>query len=151
MFPKLTLDKNSIKNNWKKQEDFDKVCEICKENSLDDGTPFYTCDDYFVNLGVFNETKKIKESLVEYGYCDTEDALIKYLEKFFKKDSKRYFLNIGLLSMDNEKYYKFGSYINKDGVDTEDDYWCWIDEHPEYSVQQQFDGYWITFSISEIE
>jgi len=150
MFPKLTIDNESIEKNWKDPDSRNHVLKICEENALDDGTPFYTCDDVFVTLGVFNEVKSIKGSLIDYGYCDTEDALIKYLEPF-KKDSKKYFLDISLLSMDNEKYYKFGSYINKDGVDTEDDYWYWIDEHPEYKVPQQFEGRWIHFEISEIE
>ena len=55
------------------------------------------------------------------------------------------------MDMDYEKYYKNGSYINKDGVDTELDYYEYIDEHPEMEVPQDVENKWITFIIRKLK
>ena len=54
------------------------------------------------------------------------------------------------MSMDYEKYYKNGTYINKDGIDTGADYYNYIDEHPEMKVPQEIENKWICFTIRKL-
>ena len=153
MIPKLTLDIDSINSQWKEQEGVDFVKKLCKPITLKDGTEAYRCDNNWVDMKVFNEFKEISNlsEFFEYGYCDTEDSLVKYLQKFKDDKENNYFVEINTMSMDYEKYYKNGSYINKDGVDTEEDYYYYIDEHPEMEVPQDVEGEWITFAIYKLE
>ena len=155
MIPKLTIDKESITETWEGKEDsIEFVMNLCDVVYADNNDiPLYTCDESFVDMGVFKEFKKvcpISECFI-YGYCDTEDALIKYLQKFVDDKENNYFVNIGGMSMDYEKYYKNGSYINKDGVDTETDYYVYIGEHPEMYVKQDIENKWITFNIFKLK
>ena len=146
MIPLLTLDIESIHEDWKEHpESWPEVEDICNPVKIGDGTiPAYACDVYWIEMGVFKEFKKYERpKYSDYGYCDTEDALIKYLQKYIDSEDN-YFVNVGLLSMDNEKYYKFGSYINENGIDTESDY-DWDNEG-----KQQYEGYWIRFTVSKL-
>ena len=153
MIPHLTINENYVRKIWK-GPDINYVIKRCSEGKLDDGTPVHFCDVSWLGHangeGVFNEEKKIVEHLVDYGYCDTEDALIKYLKQW-NESEKEYFVEICLLDMNNEKYYKYGSYINKDGVDTEEDYYPWIEQNPDYKVEQEYKDRWIGVAISQIE
>ena len=104
-----------------------------------------------IELNVYNEFNKLVTSKYSaynhiYGYCDTEDALIKYLKKFID-DNDSWFTSVNLMSMDYEKYYKNGTYINKDGIDTNKDYYDYIDEHPDMEVSKDYDNNWIHFVI----
>ena len=145
MIPKLTLDIESIHENWKEHpESWPEIEKICDQIKIGDGTiPAYHCQDYWIEMGVFKEFKKRERPSDDYGYCDTEDALIKYLQKYIDSPDN-FFVNVGLLSMDNEKYYKFGSYINSDGVDTGNDY-DWDSD-----AKQQYEGYWIRFCVTKL-
>ncbi len=154
MIPKLTIDENVLLG-WKTQKDRDEVKELCKciEISDDNDTiviPTYFCDELWVNtLKVFKEHKSITgtRDFYEYGYCDTEDSLVKYLKSYLDDPDNSYFVTIGFMSMDYEKYYRNGTYVNKDGVKTHKDYWDYIDEHPEMKIKQDFENKWITYCI----
>ena len=156
MIPELTLDIESIEKNWKNKEDQEEVkkhCEavgLCFDNDKSDLIPIYLCDNNWVGLGVFKEYKQISEILVEHGYCDREEDLELYLQSYLKDPDNNYFVSIGFMDMDYEKYYKHGSYINKDGEDTGDDYWPYIDQHKDEEGRQQFPSKWITFGIHKL-
>ena len=152
MIPKLTIDEDFIKSTWKNKEDVDYAINLLCPMSLK-GIPVYSCDDNWVNIGVFNEFKSTVRfsEFSKYGYCDTEDALAKYLKSYIDDTENSYFVEIGGMSMDYEKYYKNGSYINKDGIDTEEDYYDYIDEHPEMEVQQDYENKWIQFTIYKLK
>lgn len=150
MIPVLTVDEKYIDTQWKNKDNAEWVKTVCTTIELFDGTPVYKCDDFFVQMKVFNEWKDTERTFFEYGYCDTEDALVKYLKKYKDDPDNPYFVKIGGMDMDYEKYYKNGSYINKDGVDTESDYYDYIDEHPEMEVKQDVEGKWITFNIYKL-
>lgn len=155
MIPLLTIDEASVHENWKdNEESVTWVMDHCDVVNVDNGKiPCYSCDDNWVKMGVFNEYKDIcplSECYI-YGYCDTEDALVKYLQQYVDDKENNYFVSVGGMSMDNEKYYKQGSYINKDGVDTGEDYYDYIDEHPEMEVKQDVENTWITFEIYKLK
>lgn len=150
MIPLLTIDENSIRENWKRKVDQAWVKRYCDVYVAKDNIPLYYCDDTWVNMGVFKEYKKTISPAIEYGYCDTEVSLIKYLQQFKDDKENNFFVSIGGLDMDYEKYYKFGSYINKDGVDTRDDYYSYIDKHPEMQVKQDMENCWIKFIIYKL-
>lgn len=151
MIPELTLNLEEIKKVWKTKKNQDFVINLCEARALGNDIPIYTCDDNWIELNVYNEfnklaTPKYSEENHIYGYCDTEDALIKYLKKFID-DNDSWFVSVSLMSMEYEKYYKNGTYINKDGIDTNKDYYDYIDEHPDMEVNQDYDNNWIHFVI----
>ena len=152
MIPLLTVDKKYIDANWETKESADWVKDYCEVILAGDEIPVYKCDDSWVRLGVFVEYKDVERmsEFSEYGYCDTEDALVKYLRKYDVEDGD-YFVEIDGLDMDYEKYYKFGSYINKDGEDTGMDYYDYIDENPDMKVDQDVKGRWIKFCVYRLK
>lgn len=147
MIPKLTLDIEAIHENWKEHpETWPEIEEICEQVKIGDGSiPAYSCDEYWIRLEVFKEFKDFDRRYEDndYGYCDTEDALIKYLKKYIDSPDN-FFVKVGLLSMDYEEYYKFGSYIDENGVDTGNDY-DWDSDS-----KQQYEGNWIRFDIIKL-
>lgn len=155
MIPLLTIDEESVRKNWDNNEEFIKdVMDFCnviitKNKSI----PVYLCDDNWVNMEVFKECKKTYHTsdFFEFGYCDTEDALEKYLQSYVDDKENSYFVQITGMSIDYEKYYKNGSYINKDGIDTGVDYYEYIDEHPDMKVDQDIEGTWIQFTIYKLK
>ena len=154
MIPELTVDEAYVKANWKDEKSQKEVIELCEAVALgtsDDYIPVYQCEDFWLEMGIYKEFKKLTtiSDFFVYGYCDTQDALKKYLKKYVESVDN-YYVHFGVMSLEYEKYYKQGSYINKDGIDTEDDYWPYIDEHPEMKVDQEFEGKWLTFSIRKL-
>lgn len=155
MIPILTIDMESVIKNWEGKEDsiewVKRYCGVV--NAKNSNIPLYLCDENWINMGVFNEFKKTfptSECFI-YGYCDTEDSLVKYLQQYVVDKENNYFVHIGFMDMDYEKYYKNGSYINKDGIDTEEDYYSYIDEHPEMEIEQDYENKWITFTITKLK
>ena len=153
MIPLLTVDKEYIDSNWESKESADWVKDYCKVILAGDEIPVYRCDDNWVRMGVFVEYKDVERVHIfsEYGYCDTEESLVKYLRKYMEDEENDYFVEVGGMSMDWEKYYKNGSYINKDGVDTGRDYYDYIDENPDMKIDQDVEGRWFTFVIYKLK
>lgn len=154
MIPLLTIDTEFVNKNWESKEDIDFVMNHCDVVYAKDHTiPLYYCDDNWVNMGVFKEYKKTVpiSDFFESEYCDTEDALIKYLQQYVNDKENSYFVKVGSMSMEYDKYYKEGSYINKDGEDTGDDYYSYIEQHPEMEVEQDFENQWYTFNIFKLK
>jgi hypothetical protein len=88
---------------------------------------------------------------LDYGYADTEAAIEKYLQQYIDEPNELYFVEIGLMCMDYDKYYKNGSYINEDGEDTEMDYWDYWDDDSENKPTQEYEGNWVTFTVYILE
>ena len=153
MIPLLTVDKKHIDAAWKTKEDADWVKNFCDVIFIEKEIPAYQCDDNWIRLGVFAEYKEVVDwkEFFKYGYCDTEESLAKYLKKYREDKENDYFVNVGLLEMDNEKYYKFGTYVNKEGENTDMDYYVYIDEHPDMKVDQDVKENWITFCIYKLK
>ena len=95
------------------------------------------------HIFAFKGYEKYRASLLDYGYADTEAAVEKYLQNYID-DPDPYFVEVGLMSMDYDGYYKNGSYINEDGVDTGEDYY---DIEFETEPTQQYEGEWVKFSV----
>lgn len=162
MIPRLTLDIEKINKYWPKKEDNDWAlkyygdCALglsqdqCKESEAFGYIPIFRCDNDAIKVGIYKESNQVLDSLLDYGYCDTEEALEKYLQTYFQDPDHYYFINFGFMPLDYEKPWKMGSYVNKDGIDTEDGYWNWIETHPADKGMQQFPGLFITYAISEI-
>ena len=155
MLPELTVDKEFVDKNWNDEDSrkyVKSICEAVALGKLEDGIPVYRSDDNWLEMGVYKEAKKFVplSDYFEYGYCDNEDALRKYLQPLIDLPDERYYVHVYRIDMDYEKYYKNGSYINKDGVDTETDYYEYIDEHPEMKIEQEWPGKWLAFTIRKI-
>jgi len=155
MIPVLTLDTDAITKNWKgDQESIDWVKKYCNAVYAENSTiPLYQCDENYVDMEVFKEFKKIctMRDFHDYGYCDNEESLVKYLQKYVDDKDNNYFVHFGFMSMDYEKYYKNGTYINKDGIDTDQDYYLYIDQHPEMKIDQEFENKWITYTVRKLK
>ena len=95
------------------------------------------------HIYAFKGYENYRYSLLDYGYADTEAAVEKYIQDYID-DPDPYFVEVGLMSMDYEKYYKNGSYINEDGEDTDKDYW---DIQFETEPKQEHEGYWVKFAV----
>ena len=95
------------------------------------------------HIFAFKGYEKYRASLLDYGYADTEAAVEKYLQDYID-DPDPYFVELGLMSLDYEKYYKNGTYINEDGVDTGEDYY---DIEFETEPTQQYEGEWVKFAV----
>lgn len=153
MLPELTPDTEYIQSNWPEDcwKEVEKIIEAVALDKLEYGIPVYSCEDYWVKLGVFKEFNGMApmSDYFEYGYCDTQESLRKYLQPLIESE-ENYFVTVGGMSMDNEKYYKQGTYINKYGVDTGEDYWPYIEAHPEMKIEQEFNNKWLTFSIRKL-
>lgn len=149
MIPNLTFDREAARKNWSDYDDkeIDDIEKYSVAVQLTEDCTFevHVSDNNWVDMGIYKEFKKTKRESVEYGYCSTQAAMAKYLQKYADDPDKNYYIYAHMLSMDNEKYYKFGSYINNDGVNTEDDY-DWDNEE-----EQQFENEWIAFSVYELE
>lgn len=152
MIPILEIDNEGIERNWKKKEDQDYIKKTVKPTFLDDSKiPVHLCQDMFLDLDVYVGIKGRAPLDVchEYGYCDNDAALVKYLQPYIESPDE-YYVTVTLMSKDYEKYYKNGSYINKDGVDTEDDYWTYADEHPEMVGEEEYKNSWLQFTIYKL-
>lgn len=153
MIPLLTFNENTINSTWPEEDSRKFVRELCAPTFLNDtDIPVYMCDDGWLELGLFNEAdgRERLSDFFKYGYCDSDAALAKYLKKYIDAPD-RYFVHVHLLDMDYEKPYKFGSYIDANGVDTEEDYWLWADQHPDEAGKQEYENAWLAFSIVKIK
>lgn len=151
MIPVLTIDKEALQK--EKKEFIDYVNKYGTPiYPYHSDIPLYRLDRYCVTMGIFNEYKSVSplSEFFEFGYCDTEESLDKYLQQYEDDKDNNYFVNVGTMSMDYEKYYKNGTYINKNGIDTKEDYYDYINEHPEMKVEQDVENHWITFSIYKL-
>jgi len=77
----------------------------------------------------FNETTpEDRFELENYGYAESEDELVAYLNNEYGSENPDAFVVEVNLIQDYEKLYKHGTFI-KNGVDTEDNYHYWFNEH----------------------
>ena len=147
MIPKLEFTAESWPEEYREEvtKAFDKqytlndnddiICHPCNAN----------CHIY-----AFKGYENHRAILLDYGYADTEAAVEKYLQQYIDEPNELYFVELGLMSMDYEKYYKNGSYINEDGEDTMMDYWdYWDDSENEHT--QEYEGNWVKFSVYILE
>ena len=155
MIPILTIDEESVSRNWQgNEESIQWVKNHCAPLHASNSTiPLYKCADEWVKMKVFNEFKETfpVTEFHEYGYCDTEEALTRHLEPYVNDRDSNYMVTVDTISMDNEKYYKFGTYVNKDGIDTNQDYYDYMDKHPEMKTEQDIKNKWITFAITKLK
>jgi hypothetical protein len=153
MIPELIIDKKYIQENWNTPEAAEETIKLLENCVQLKGSnfPVYLFQEMWITMNVFKQFKNLDKEFFEYGYGDTEESISKYLQKYADDKENNYFVYVSLMSMDYEKYYKNGSYINKDGVDTNEDYYEYIDQHPEMEVPQDFENQWIHFCISKLK
>lgn len=151
MIPILTMDEDFILKHPDPEEMSSYARRYCSTIFIGDKIPVYPCGVHWVDVGLFKEYKQsnsVSEAIS--GYCDTEESFAKLLQKYVDDKENNYFVNVGFMDMDREKYYKVGSYYNKEGIDTELDYYDYISKHPEMKVKQSYENKWITFMIHRL-
>lgn len=152
MIPVLTIDNASVTEQWKEENDRKRVTDMCSPILIKGDIPVYNCEDFWVDMGVFNEAKSLRSlsEFLKYGYCDTEDALSKHLQSYKDDSENSYFVEVHGTSMKRSDMYKCGNYINKDGIDTGCGYHSYILAHPKMKVKQDVKDRWIGFSIRKL-
>lgn len=88
--------------------------------------------------------------ILDFGYADTEEAIEKFLKPYIEDPEKEYFIELGLMSKDYDKYYKNGTYINENGEDTGRDFFD-IYEDEETEPKTEYENAWVTFVIYELK
>ena len=76
------------------------------------------------------------------------DDVEKYLKQYVDDTERNYFVEVGIMSKDYENYYKNGTYINADGVDTGEDFYDIYDEGEE--PKTDYENAWVTVTVFEI-
>jgi len=152
MIPVLKLNNDAIDKNWPRKEDQDFIKKRCAPVFLE-GTeiPVYLSDDNFITLDVYEGVKGrvLHQEFFDYGYCNNDAALAKYLQKYID-DKDEYYVHVNLMSKDYEKYYKNGSFINKDGINTGEDYWDYKERYPDMVGEEEYGNNWIHFVVCKI-
>ena len=140
MIPKLEFTAES----WPEEYRAEAIKFLNKQFALN-GNNELICHPRNANCHIFafKGYENYRASLLDYGYADTEAAVEKYLQDYID-DPDPYFVEVSLMNMDYDKYYKNGSYINEDGIDTGDDYW---DIEFETEPKQEHEGYWVKFAV----
>ena len=140
MIPKLEFTAES----WPEEYRAEVVEALDKHFDLN-GNEDIRCHPHNANghIYAFKGYENYRASLLDYGYADTEAAVEKYIQDYID-DPYPYFVEVGLMNMDYEKYYKNGTYINEDGIDTGRDYW---DIEFETEPKQEHEGYWVKFAV----
>jgi hypothetical protein len=148
MIPKLEFTAES----WPEEYRAEVVEALDKHFDLN-GNEDIRCHPHNANghIYAFKGYENYRATLLDYGYADTEAAIEKYLQQYIDEPNELYFVEIGLMCMDYDKYYKNGSYINEDGEDTEMDYWDYWDDDSENKPTQEYEGNWVTFTVYILE
>ena len=84
----------------------------------------------------------------DYGYADTEASIEKYVQQFIDDPDNEYFIELGLMSKDNDKYYKNGTYIDENGIDTGKDFYAI--HNSDFNVESEYENSWVTVTIFKI-
>lgn len=147
MIPKLQFTAES----WS-EEHREEVTKTFNKQFALNGNKDIMCHPRNANCHIFafKGYENYRTSLLDYGYADTEAAVEKYLQQYIDEPNELYFIELGLMSMDYDKYYKNGSYINEDGEDTEMDYWDYWDNSDDKPTQE-YEGSWVKFTVYILE
>ena len=87
--------------------------------------------------------------IYDYGYASTEASIEKYVQQFINDPHNEYFIEIGLIPKDYEKYYKHGTYIDENGIDTGEDFYDIYKDGIE--PETQYKNSWVTVTIFKIK
>lgn len=145
MIPKLKLNLE----NWKPElrENLKKTLDI---NIIINGNKDLIAHKINTNCHIqcYYGCENVTAILDEYGYADTEAAIEKYLKQYMDDPEHNYLIEVGLMRKDYEKYYKYGSYINADGVDTGEDFYDLYNTDDE--PKTDYENSWITVAVYEL-
>ena len=100
------------------------------------------------HIECYHGCENCKALIYEYGYADTEAAIEKYLKQYADDPERNYFIEVGLMNKDYENYYKNGTYINADGVDTGEDFYDIYDG--DYEPETEYENAWVTVTVYEL-
>ena len=155
MLPKLEFDEERVHKDYLgTDEEFEQFKEL-----LDTHEEFKKFDAYtnWANglLYCFKGYEDWNQPMiVDYGYGLTCAAVEKYiLDTYGDSNPDKFMVEIGLMSFDYEKPWKFGTYVDLDGNQTDHDF----EEYPEivqgnYGTEEdaEVEGHFIRYSIYDI-
>lgn len=150
MIPKLIFDKEKNRKGYRgTDEEFEKFCKLFDTFSE------FSFDAYHDNanclLSCFDGYEDWHQPhIVDYGYALTPEAVEKYiLANYGDNNPNKYFIEVGLMSFDHEKPWKQGTYIDKDGNNTQEDYYD-VEGIEEEMKHPYIDNRFITFSVHDL-
>ena len=146
MIPNLEFTAESWPDNYK-----DKAEKLLNKPYFLNNNPNIKCwgDNTctFPEAFVGCENKDFK--LEDYGYADNEESIEIYLKHYIEDPNNEYFIELGLMSLDYDKFYKNGYYVNEKGEDTGTDYWSFYSED-HLKEKRQYKNNWVMFSVYKI-
>lgn len=154
MFPRYEVDIDFIKKNWKDPEKSVKDITERILNPLSDfkqiqvfgpHVEFFSC----CFKGHHQNTHTGNLKMVKYGYALTVESIEKFLLENYADDENEYLVEADLMSMDYEKYYKNGRFVDLEGNYTGRDFYQ-LDDCDELEKKAQFENNWIHFCIYDI-
>lgn len=147
MIPEQKLELNL--NLWE-EEDREEVQNTLGECYALNGNEHIICYPTNANchINAYKGYENCHAIIHEYGYADTEAAIEKYVQQFIDDPDNEYFIELGLMSKDNDKYYKNGTYIDENGIDTGEDFYAI--HNSDFNVESDYENYWVTVTIFRI-
>lgn len=152
MYIELEIDYDRLHSLWN-EDDWNHIENMLQTLSylLPEIHSYPSFAEYVANDGVFRNIKELYKRPIDYGYANSRESLKKFLLNNNEYPDGDYLVILGAISREDEKYYKKGTYINHDGFDTVDDYWGYIEDHPD---EENFidddckkNDFWITYTI----
>lgn len=143
MIKTLEINNEYIDSQWRTEDSRNEIKKKLSVIVEEFNMPVYISGaEHFINCCKGYENEKL-EFPVEYGYGLTFDSLNKYLSnKYGENNRNEYLVCAYSLSMEYEKIYKCGNYINLSGENTENDYYdCTDFDKSKADIKDTFIGF----------
>lgn len=111
--------------------------------------PVYICNTRLWTDFVKDYPYTKEPDTIDYFYGLNTESLEKYINTKYGDDNPNvYVVEAHLLSMDHEKYWKFGTFVDLNGINTDDDFYS-VDNWEELIDKAQIKNHWIAVSIEQ--
>lgn len=150
MIPKLIFDREKNRQNYNgTDKDFEEFCillDTFSEFSFDAYKEGTNC-----LLNCFNGYEDWNQpNILDYGYALTPEAIDKYIiSNYNDNNPNKFLIEIGLMSFDYDKPWKCGTYVDKEGNNTYEDYYN-IDSVKDEMKNSYINNCFITFGVYDI-
>lgn len=147
MLPELEIDIERVKKDYPQKEDQENITETLQKFDNFTSIPvFPVMAEYFANYFIGHENIDSDLEIVDYKYGLTIESIEKYITNEYSDDADEYLIVGTIMSMDYEKYYKNGTFVDLDGNATYEDFYD-IKNWEELKKKADFGNHWIRFTV----
>ena len=151
MINKLEINDDVIITNWTDEQDRNYMREKLNTLVEEFNIPVYfKGSEHF--LYCFDGYEHITSTplSIDYGYGLTFKSLEKYLkDKYGDGNKGEYFIVAYTMSMDYEKYYKNGTFVDLNGKNTGEDFW-YQKNADDLAKKADIENYWIAYCVYDL-